>query len=511
MRYCVNPHCQKGQNPDTVNVCQNCGLELLLQERYAVVKPIGKGGFGKTFLAIDTTTENHDPYVIKQFYFTQPDPESLRTALRLFRQEAERLEQLGKHPQIPKFYGFFQQSEQIYLVQEYISGQNLQEELVTQGSFPESKIWQVLTDLLPVLKFIHNQQIIHRDIKPANLMRQVYRLPDDETIITSPKPKKVGQIMLIDFGVAKLLTGSALMQTGTIVGSAEYMSPEQTRGKVLPASDLYSLGVTCLYLLTGVSPWDMYDHVNEKWSWRDFLPSGGSVSDRLGKVLDKLIDNSLNRRYESAEQVLELIDSYSAKAQATTKVIDAHQVSKQKIKKIAPIQPLQLSWRQIVGQYLPDLAPIDSQEKLLSDAGVDYRQLQYLLSVRQWREADIETWRVLSFALGKRRKSYLFANELDNLPCQDLATIDQLWSKYSGGKFGFRIQKQIFESVQRDYGEFCDQVGWLTHNTHNPSHGFTYKLSSPVGHLPSRIFLGGSKWWNHAEIMANKLAKCGID
>ena len=99
-------------------------------------------------------------------------------------------------------------------------------------------------------------------------------------------------------------------------------------------------------------------------------------------------------------------------------------------------------------------------------------------------------------------------DDIDNLPCEDLLTIDRLWVKYSGGKFGFRVQKQIYESVNEDYGKFCSQVGWLTYNLHFPDRGFKFRNWAAVGHLPSRIWAGGKKWWSHAETMAKKLDKC---
>ncbi len=357
------------------------------------------------------------------------------------------------------------------------------------------------------MQFIHQHQIIHRDIKPENIMRRTSppinyqkppHLPGENKAVE--KVGKVGEFVLIDFGVAKLLTGTALIRTGTVIGSPEYMAPEQTRGKALPASDLFSLGVTCIHLLTDVAPWDMFDVVNDCWRWRDFLPSGGSVSQGLGNILDKLLQNSVSQRYQTAEQVLQALEFRSNIVRRSVENVESLALENQDF-------PLLPSVRSLLGRFIPQVMTLDENE-LISAVGVEYGKLQYLLAVQKWREADVETWVVLCEVLGKRAKSYLFQDDIDSLPCEDLLTIDRLWVKYSGGKFGFSVQKKIYESVKRDYGKFCSQVGWLTYNLHFRHQGFKYKNYAPVGHLPSRIWAGGQKWWTHAEAMAKKLDKC---
>ncbi|MDE5114842.1 MAG: serine/threonine-protein kinase, partial [Trichodesmium sp. St15_bin1_1] len=381
------------------------------------------------------------------------------------------------------------------------------QELEQQGFFKEEQIWQLLRELLPILQFIHQHQIIHRDIKPENIIRRTFpainyqKLPhllgENQAV---KKLGKVGEIVLIDFGVAKLLTGIGLIRTGTVIGSPEYMAPEQTRGKALPASDLFSLGVTCIHLLTDVAPWDMFDVINDCWRWRDFLPRGSSVSQSIGNILDKLLQNSVTQRYQTAEEVLEVLESRSSMVKSPPENIESLALVNQKL-------PLLPSVQSLLGTFIPQVMVLDKNE-LISAVGIEYGKLQYLLAVQKWRAADMETWVILCEALGKRRKSYLFQDDIDNLPCEDLLTIDRLWVKYSGGKFGFRVQKQIYESVNEDYGKFCSQVGWLTYNLHFPDRGFKFRNWAPVGHLPSRIWAGGKKWWSHAEAMAKKLDKC---
>lgn len=214
-------------------------------------------------------------------------------ATKLFHQEVLQLEALGKHPQIPELLDYFEQDGQQYLVQEFIDGQNLEQELADLGAFNEIQIWNLLSDLLPVLQFVHDHQVIHRDIKPANIIRRYNDC----------------RLVLVDFGAAKSATSKALAQTGTVIGSPEYTAPEQIRGKAVFASDLYSLGVTCIHLLTQIPPFDLFDSSEDAWVWRDYLTC--PVSESLGQILNKLLHNATKQRCQSAAAVLKDLNSGS--------------------------------------------------------------------------------------------------------------------------------------------------------------------------------------------------------
>jgi formylglycine-generating enzyme required for sulfatase activity/predicted Ser/Thr protein kinase len=266
--------------------CAKCGTRLLIQDRYRALKIIGQGGFGKTLLAQDEGKPSQPKCVIKQFTYAGV---GMQKASELFKQEAEQLEKLGKHAQIPELLAHTEQEGRQYLVQEFIEGQNIAQELVEQGAFNETKIREFLLDLLPVLQFLHTHQVIHRDIKPENIIRR----------------RSDKKLLLVDFGAAKQATLTALAKTGTMIGSPEYTAPEQARGKPVFASDIYSLGVTCLNLLTLCSPFDLQDS-DGAWVWRDFL-NETKVSPRLGEVLDKSIA-PLSKRYSSATAMLEVLN-----------------------------------------------------------------------------------------------------------------------------------------------------------------------------------------------------------
>lgn len=284
--YCLNRACLQPTNQSDAPFCQSCGSNLLLQGRFRAIRLIGLGGFGKTFLAVDEVRQSQPYYVIKQC-FSQQGIHNTQKVAKLFNQEASRLKSLGEHPQIPKLITYFEQQHSQYLVQEFIDGHNLAQELTQAGAFNETQIRQLLNELLLILQFVHEQKVIHRDIKPENIIRR----------------KGDGSLVLVDFGAAKHTCETTLGRTGTIIGSAAYAAPEQVRGKAVFASDIYSLGVTCIHLLTQVPPFDLFDGSEDTWVWRHYLSPKTPISQQLGKVLDKMLQSATKQRYQSVHDV----------------------------------------------------------------------------------------------------------------------------------------------------------------------------------------------------------------
>ncbi|MDZ7995271.1 MAG: protein kinase domain-containing protein [Nostoc sp. EfeVER01] len=297
MLCCVNPDCQKPLNPDKNNYCHSCRAELipLLGGRYRPTQVLSdEGGFGRTYLAKDVHKLN-ECCVVKQFAPKLQGTGPLTKAVELFKQEASRLQELAEHPQIPTLLAYFEQNSYLFLVQQFIDGQNLLKESETRANYNETEIRQLLLDLLPVLKFIHLRGVIHRDIKPQNIIRR----------------QSDGRLILIDFGASKLLTATVQTKMGTVIGSHGYTALEQMQdGKAYPASDLFSLGATCFHLLTGVRPSQLWIQQGYGWvaSWRQHLTSSGregiSISVELGEVLDKLLQLDIQKRYQSADEVI---------------------------------------------------------------------------------------------------------------------------------------------------------------------------------------------------------------
>lgn len=247
-----------------------------LQERYRLLKLISQGEFGKTFLAVDEGQFPVVSCVIEEFSLQIID----------LQPRVQVLEEIGKHPQIPAILAYFQEDGYFYLVQEFIEGSNLASVLEDEGAFSESQIWQLLENLLPVLKYISDRHIIHRNLKPENIIRT-----------------KRGDFVLVNFPMAKIVSLIDIYPSVSIIGSPEYAAPEQLQGKCVFASDLYSLGVICVYLLTQIPPFDLFDVANNCSCWQDYLTT--KVSDFLAKILDKLLENDVNRRFQNADEVLQ--------------------------------------------------------------------------------------------------------------------------------------------------------------------------------------------------------------
>jgi len=285
MAYCLNSECAQPYNSDQSQFCLTCGNKLRLKDRYQAIDIIGQGGFGKTFLAVDNDKPSKPRCVIKQFFPQSQDADTWQKASELFAQEAIRLDELGKHSHIPELLAYITINQQQYLIQEFIEGENLAKILVQEGAFNQTQIQYLLICLLPLLEFIHDKNVIHRDIKPANIIR---------------RPN--GKFVLVDFGSAKFTQKTALTVTGTIIGTSDYIAPEQAKGKGIFASDIYSLGVTCLHLLTQVEPIDLFDDEEGIWVWREHLKH--PVSEELGLILDKMIESAIKRRYQSARDIL---------------------------------------------------------------------------------------------------------------------------------------------------------------------------------------------------------------
>ena len=315
MLCCLNPDCQDPLNVDGSKYCQYCDTPLisLLRGHYRVLKLLSdEGGFGRTYLAEDVDKLN-EQCVVKQLAPKIQEASALRKAVELFKEEAKRLQQLGEHNQIPTLLAYFEQDNYLYLVQQFIDGENLLKELQQQGTFSENKIRQLLLDLLPVLKFIHDRGVIHRDIKPQNIIRR----------------QSDGQLVLIDFGASKQLSVTVMMKTGTTIGSHGYTPIEQMQdGKAYPASDLFGLGATCFHLLTGIRPSQLWMEQGFSWvtSWRKYSSNSGSgiiSRQKLGKVLDKLLKIDIEKRYQSASEVLDDLMSLSPSSAALSTLISS--------------------------------------------------------------------------------------------------------------------------------------------------------------------------------------------
>jgi serine/threonine-protein kinase len=296
MSYCINLDCPKPKNPPNVTRCQTCGADLRLRDRYRGLRALGRGGFGATFLARDEALPGHPPCVIKQLRPSADAPHVLEMARDLFKREAKILGKIGNHPQVPRLLDYFETNQEFFLVQEFINGNTLQQEVRRGGPFSEAGVKQFLSEALPIIQYVHNSGVIHRDIKPANLIRR-----DEDK-----------KLVLIDFGAVKdkvnpvqASTSEQTALTAYAIGTPGYAPPEQMAMRPVYASDLYAVGVTCVYLLTGKSPKELdYDPTTGEMLWREYV----QISDHFAGVLQKMLDISVRHRYQDVEAILRDLD-----------------------------------------------------------------------------------------------------------------------------------------------------------------------------------------------------------
>jgi serine/threonine protein kinase len=263
---------------------------MLLNNRYRIIHTLGGSAFDRTYLAEDVHMPSNRRCVIKQLIARTDDSNTPQIIQGFFKREASILEALGKdNDQIPKLYAYFIEENEFYLVQEFIEGINLEQKLKWEGVLNESGVRAILIDLLTVLDFIHSQGVLHRDIKPRNI---IVRDHDHKCVLT-------------DFAIAELIVATNSQEDSSseiIAGTPGFMSPEHVAGKPIFASDIYSLGMTAVYLLTGKNPRLL--NATGEFSLQEHLPD---VSRNLVQIINKSIQLSAQNRYKTAREMIKAL------------------------------------------------------------------------------------------------------------------------------------------------------------------------------------------------------------
>ncbi|MCX5962721.1 MAG: serine/threonine-protein kinase [Cyanobacteria bacterium] len=291
---------------------------MLLRQRYLIHRVLGQGGFARTYFASDQE-RFQESCVIKEFVVSYQDESLISKAKDLFHREASILHQI-QHPQIPRFWAAFEEDNRLFLVQDYVKGDTyrsiLSQRKKEDKQFSETEVLHLLANLLPVLSYLHDRNIVHRDIAPDNII-----LSPHVTGIGSDNASPQGLPVLIDFGSVKEATsGLALVSSMTRVGKIGYAPPEQLQtGNVKPHSDLYSLAATCLVLLTGREPSSLLNSQTLEWEWE----AHANISGPLAKILRKMLFLHPGDRYPTARRVwLDLLPILGDQAPVTQMLMD---------------------------------------------------------------------------------------------------------------------------------------------------------------------------------------------
>jgi serine/threonine protein kinase/regulator of sirC expression with transglutaminase-like and TPR domain len=283
----------------------------LLDGRYRIVQILSSGAFGQTYMAADTRRPGHPQCVVKQLRPPSNGSIILKTAQRLFKQEAEILEKLGKHNQIPFLLAYFEEDNQFYLVEEFVPGHPLTKEILPGRPWAEDKVVSLLEEILEILVFVHEQGVIHRDVNPSNLIR---RKPD-------------GKLVLIDFGSVKEVSTQIANFQGEMprtiaTGTPSYMPIEQFQGNPQFNSDIYAVGMMAIQAITGLPGTDLPKLQNPHPSYTGEIVWRNRVqcSTTLANILDKMINDHFAKRYQSAAEVLAALSKISIRQESKTAV-----------------------------------------------------------------------------------------------------------------------------------------------------------------------------------------------
>ncbi len=481
--------------------CQACGEPLLLRDRYRAVAMLTRQSHYQSWQAIDHDSDRGDLQNqadrAEQFCFIaretdqRLDGDDAGVAELKQRITTQRL--LGETLGLPGLIDAWTESGKdepvcSYTVRRWIEGQTLAQEQQHRSPWDEIEVRSFLANLLPIVQYIHSCRLVHGNLQPETIVRDA-----DQRLIP------------ISFRYLQLISSTRLGDTATPARSrsihplqsvllpriTDYCAPERLRGGVVPASDLYSLGAIAVQLLTTLSPLELYDPIEDRWYWRDFIPYDQPVSPQFGRLIDRLLATSLQDRYGSASDVISDLDDLPARSPALENIPIATTI---------PIPPAPKPWQRWLGL---------ASEPALSPTGLDCTNLRDRLAAQNWSAADRET-ATLICAATQTSGRYLHGHELAALAADDLVMIDRLWREASDDQFGWSVQQRIYREGGGDYAQFCARVGWpLAIERAAGVEPWQYRASAPEGHLPSRRWAGGGAM-RSLQLLFDRVERCHI-
>ncbi|MBD2509056.1 GUN4 domain-containing protein [Nostoc muscorum FACHB-395] len=416
--------------------------QLIYNGKYKIEKYLGGGGFAVTYQAMHTKLNRR--VVIKTPNISvQRDPDYPKYVER-FKKEAQMLAMCctDSHPHIVQVFDFFVEEDGRYCLEmQYIAGKSLWEYVQRQGKLPETEAVKYIRQMGLALVEVHKKGVLHLDVTPPNIM-----LNFDAAITNS------GKAVLIDFGIAADMSPPSTLSRS--FGNKAFAPYELTRKGVRhPTVDVYCLAGSLYYAITGQRPTNSFDR---KYDQEELVPPKQlvpSLSDAVNEAILQGMALEAKDRPQTMEEWLNLLSSS---------------------------QP---------GRYFVEIESIEVLI-LASDVGVNYQNLQNLLKAGQWKAANQETTRVMLKVAKREQQGWLDYESIENFPCTDLRTIDQLWVKYSKGHFGFSVQKRIWLECggKVDYETECllgDRLGWRNNEGWLEEYEYNYSLDSTQGNLPT--------------------------
>jgi serine/threonine protein kinase len=430
--------------------------------KYIIEEILGGGGFGVTYRA--QNCKEGKVVAIKTLNAISQGKQNFRELQTKFVNEALCLARCS-HPHVVQVYEVFPEMagdiELWCMVMELIDGIDLAGHLEDNGILSETKALPIIQQVGDALTFVHKQNLTHLDVKPQNIMLR----------------KRGLSAVLIDFGLARQVTTPGKLRTNSNSGTECYAPLEllEKRAELGSYTDVYSLAATLYVMLTGELPFPSQFR-KQNIPLTPPKQHNDKISDRVNAAIIKGMELEPQNRPQSVQEWLDLVMPKPVAAE-TTRVISA--------------------------------------------VGMDYYELRNLLAAGKWKEADEETGRVMLKVAGREKEGWLYEKDIDKFPCEDLRTIDQLWVKYSDGRFGFSVQKRIYQNLggtrERDsqiWEAFGDRVGWSVNKEWLDYDDLKFNIKAPEGHIPASLrgskrgyrkyrFIGFSS-------LASRLVKCNI-
>lgn len=410
--------------------------QVLHEGKYVIKDILGGGGFGVTYRA-ENRKEGKLVAIKSLNAIIQGKPDFNQLQVK-FVNEALALAKCS-HPHIVQVYEVFQERHLWCMVMEYIDGINLADYLEDKGVLSEQEALPIIQQVGEALSFVHKQGLTHRDVKPLNIMLR----------------QRGREAVLIDFGLAREVTAPGKLRSNTTAGTECFMPIEQyeRRTERGPYTDVYALAATLYVMLARELPFPARFRTQNI----PLIPPkqhNDKISGRVNAAIMKGMELEPKNRPQSVQEWLNLLIPKQAAA---------------------------------------------NEVKLVSAVGADYRNLRNLLAAGKWKEADEETGKLMLKVARREKEGWLDSESIDKFPCEDLRTIDQLWVKYSNGRFGFSVQKRIYQSLggTRKCGDYKfwdaygDRIGWRKNGEWLYDIQLTFSTKAPEAHLPC----GVGVWW----------------
>ncbi|MTJ12088.1 protein kinase [Anabaena sp. UHCC 0187] len=430
------------------------GKPLKQRPQYVIEKVIGEGGFGITYKA--RHQDLNFPVVIKT-----PNSRLCRDVnyprfVEGFRKEGRTLAKISQnhHPNIVRIIDFFEEDNLPCLVMDFVKGENLYHLIQDKGSLSEKFAIDYIKQIADALSLCHENRIIHRDAHPGNMILR----------------ENSNTVILIDFGLAGNVNSQSINQAANLAFAPWEQMLETEKSASI---DVYTLAASLFYLLTGDTPTPC---LARKMLNNDFIEPkriNSKISDRLNQAIIKGLELEPKNRPQSMKEWVALFPSLNSENNG-------------------------------------------NDAELKSAVGMDYTKLQNYLKAGNWKEADAETVRVMLAVVKREQEGWLDVASIDNFPCKDLRTIDQLWVKYSDGCFGFSVQKKIYQGLggTRKYDKkiwetFGDKVGWRKGSNWLYYKDITFDKKAPEGHLPAEV-LFDYRAFSSLSSLASRLVNCNI-